>query len=74
MESFKDYYSTAVDIANCVFGGLEAKNNIKESVLQMCVSFANLYESDMNFRKEADLFVDSTKYRQTYYSILNNWR
>jgi len=51
MNTFADYYNTAVDIANCGFGSIEAKQNIKEAILRMCVNFANMYEMDMNFKK-----------------------
>ena len=61
MYNFTEAYNGAVDIANCSLSSLKAKENIRDIILVLCVDFANQYEQDMNFRKEADEYARHIK-------------
>jgi len=61
MNNIKSYYKIIEGFADSIFGDAKTKNKMRDLMFINCVNFANQYEEDMNFRREADLTYNLLK-------------
>jgi len=64
MKSIKTYYKIVEAVANCIFGDIKAKEKVRDLLFMSHVDFANRYEEDMEFRREADFTYNRLKNRR----------
>lgn len=61
MNSINSYFTIMEGIANCVFGNIKTKENVRDLLIMSHVDFANRYEENMEFRREADFIYNRVK-------------
>jgi len=66
MDTFKEFYNHSCDMVNCIpCASLKEKEKFRDMIMIHCVNFAKRYAKDIEFKKEADEFLDyQIKYRR----------